>query len=170
VKYSILTLIFVLLMPTLGACERSATEFPTNPIYGTGVVNVNTASGREIVFEVEVAANNLAIANGLMYRRHLLEDQGMIFLFPTPRPVSFWMKNTLIPLDIIFIDEFGKIVKIHPKARPKDETLIPSGGPVTTVLEINAGVSKQQGIRVGDHVSWTITKEPPRNEDLSVNQ
>jgi len=89
-----------------------------------------------------------------MFRTSVGADRGMIFPYDPPQEVAFWMKNTLIPLDIVFIGVGGKIVRIT-NAQAMDLTPLPSGAPVTGVLEIAAGRAKQLGIREGDAVSWT---------------
>jgi len=88
-----------------------------------------------------------------MYRESLAGDRGMIFPYDPPQDVAFWMQHTLIPLDIIFIRSDGTIVRIT-NAKPMDETPLPSGEPVATVLEIGGGRAAQLGIREGDLVSW----------------
>ena len=103
-------------------------------------------------FSVMVADNDLTREIGLMHRRAMRPEEGMIFDFHDPQPVAFWMRNTLIPLDIIFIAPDGKILNIAENARPMDETPLPSAGPVRAVLEINGGLSAKLGIRPGDRV------------------
>jgi hypothetical protein len=105
-------------------------------------------------FTVEVAATPQQQETGLMFRTSVGADRGMIFPYDPPQEVAFWMKNTLIPLDIVFIGVGGKIVRIT-NAQAMDLTPLPSGAPVTGVLEIAAGRAKQLGIREGDKVSWT---------------
>ena len=105
-------------------------------------------------FTVEVAATPQQQETGLMFRTSVGVDRGMIFPYDPPQEVAFWMKNTLIPLDIVFIGVGGKIVRIT-NAQAMDLTPLPSGAPVTGVLEIAAGRAKQLGIREGDTVSWT---------------
>jgi len=107
-------------------------------------------------FEVEVAATPESRSQGLMYRTELADDAGMLFVFERPAEVGFWMRNTFIPLDMIFIDRRGRIVRIHPMAEPHDETLISSGQPVTHVLEINGGLAAELGIEPGQRmtVDW----------------
>ena len=89
-----------------------------------------------------------------MFRKALEPDRGMIFPYDPPQEVAFWMKNTLIPLDIVFIRSDGTIARIA-NAEPMDITPLPSGEPVAVVLEIAGGRAKQLGIREGDVVSWT---------------
>ena len=89
-----------------------------------------------------------------MFRQSLAGNRGMIFPYQPPQEVAFWMKNTLIPLDIVFIGASGKIVRIT-KAQAMDLTPLPSGAPVIGVLEIRGGRAAELGIKEGDRVSWT---------------
>jgi uncharacterized membrane protein (UPF0127 family) len=105
-------------------------------------------------FIVEVAASPAEQERGLMYRQSLASDRGMIFPFAKPVDATFWMKDTLIPLDLIFVRADGTIANIAANARPMDLSIIPSDGPVTAVLEIAGGRAAELGIRAGDHVRW----------------
>ena len=105
-------------------------------------------------FTVEVAATAEQQERGLMFRNSLADNHGMIFPYEPPQKVSFWMENTWIPLDIIFIGVGGKIVRIT-NAEAMDLTPLPSGVPVTGVLEIRAGRAAELGIKEGDIASWT---------------
>ncbi|MCC6643170.1 DUF192 domain-containing protein [Candidatus Peregrinibacteria bacterium] len=111
-------------------------------------------------FEVEVASNEAQRKVGLMNRKALDENKGMLFIFQSQGYMNFWMKNTLIPLDMIFIDQDGIIQHIAKNARPcteKDDRkcdLYNSAKPVKFVLEVNGGVADQKGIRIGDKVTW----------------
>jgi uncharacterized membrane protein (UPF0127 family) len=105
-------------------------------------------------FTVEVAATLEQQERGLMFRKSLAGDRGMIFPYDPPQDVSFWMKNTLIPLDIIFIRSDGTIVRIT-RAKSLDLTPLPAGEPVAAVLEIRAGRAAELGIKEGDIASWT---------------
>lgn len=100
-------------------------------------------------FSVEVADDVDERARGLMNRKSLPGSAGMLFFYPQPRMASFWMKNTLIALDMIFVDETGVVTRIHENAVPLDTTLIDGGNDVLAVLEINAGLAKAMGISVG---------------------
>jgi uncharacterized protein len=104
-------------------------------------------------FTVEVAASPEQQERGLMFRKSVAPDRGMIFPYNPPQQVSFWMKNTLIPLDIIFIDANHRIARIT-NAQALDLTPLPSGVPVSGVLEIAAGRAAQLGIKEGDTVRW----------------
>lgn len=107
-------------------------------------------------FTVEIADTEAARERGLMYRRRLADDHGMLFDFKTPQPVSFWMKNTLISLDMIFIDENGQVVSVARNATPLSETPIPSEGSVLGVLEIRGGRAAEIGVQPGDRVRERI--------------
>ena len=113
---------------------------------------VVTSSAGEHLFRAEVAASPEEQARGLMFREHMDPDEGMLFLFEPPRRVAFWMKNTLIPLDMIFADTAGRIVAIEANAEP--HSLEPRGPDTTVraVLEINGGMAERLGIAVGDRI------------------
>jgi uncharacterized membrane protein (UPF0127 family) len=116
---------------------------------------VVTAS-REIKFDVELALNEAERARGLMYREKLGPYDGMLFDFYQDAPVSFWMKNTLIPLDMVFIAGDGTIKHIHANATPLSTDAIPSQFPVRAVLEVNGGAARLLGIKPGDKVKHAI--------------
>ena len=103
-------------------------------------------------FQAELAADPASQEKGLMFRKSLAPDAGMLFDFHTPDFQTFWMKNTVIPLDMIFIRDDGTISSIAPDATPYSETPIPSYEPVRAVLEINGGRAAQLGILPGEHV------------------
>ncbi|HVU30228.1 MAG TPA: DUF192 domain-containing protein [Sphingomicrobium sp.] len=104
-------------------------------------------------FTVQVAATAEEQEQGLMFHRSLGPDQGMIFPYDPPQNVAFWMKNTLIPLDMIFIRADGTIARIV-TAKPLDLTSVPAGEPVAAVLEIRGGRASELGIREGDKAEW----------------
>ncbi|HVX99722.1 MAG TPA: DUF192 domain-containing protein [Pseudorhodoplanes sp.] len=105
------------------------------------------------VFQVELAVNDAERAQGLMYRKELPEGRGMLFDFQREQEVAFWMKNTLIPLDMIFIRADGRILRIAENTTPLSEQTIPSGGPVRGVLEVIGGTARRLGIAPGDRVA-----------------
>ena len=105
-------------------------------------------------FTVEIAGTPDQQERGLMFRRSLAGDRGMIFPYEPPQEVAFWMKNTLIPLDIVYIRADGTIARIT-NAAPMDLTPLPSGEPIADVLEIRGGRAAELGIKEGDVVSWT---------------
>lgn len=116
-----------------------------------------TASGSHAI-EVEVAATPKEREIGLMNRESLADDTGMLFDFRESRPVSMWMKNTLIPLDMLFIDKTGTIVRIARNAKPHSLETIPSGKPVRYVLEINGGAAAGYGAKAGDRLEHPLIK------------
>ena len=114
-----------------------------------GKLVLHTATGN-YSFNVEVVDTDATRAQGLMYRQELADDAGMLFDFKQEQRVSFWMRNTFIPLDMIFVDAKGVVKNIHVNARPHDPTGIPSDGPVQYVLEIPGGRSVAIGLKPGD--------------------
>jgi uncharacterized protein len=104
-------------------------------------------------FTVEVARTAQQQERGLMFRRSLAADVGMIFPYDPPQEVAFWMKNTYVPLDMVFIGPERRIVRIA-TAKPLDLTAVPSGGPIAAVLEIRGGRAAELGIREGDSAEW----------------
>jgi uncharacterized membrane protein (UPF0127 family) len=108
------------------------------------------------VFSVEIADNDAERAKGLMYRKELPEGQGMLFDFHQEQEVSFWMQNTYIPLDMVFIRGDGRILRIAENTEPLSTRLIPSNGPVRAVLEVIGGTTRKLGIAPGDRVASPI--------------
>ncbi len=137
-KSLLAALLLVLTLP-LAACSDE------------GRLTIESRNGQHN-FAVEIVDTPETRARGLMYREELAPDAGMLFDFRESRPVSFWMRNTLIPLDMIFITEEGLIANVHAQARPHDPTSIPSDGPVMFVLEIPGGRAAELGIAAGDRV------------------
>jgi uncharacterized membrane protein (UPF0127 family) len=118
-------------------------------------VEIVTGRGRAR-FQVEIAATRAEQQRGLMFRKALAPDRGMLFIYKRPQPAAYWMKNTLIPLDIIYIQPDGRILSIVRNARPHDETPLSSGGLVLGVLEIAGGRAAQLGVLPGDRVLHRI--------------
>lgn len=117
---------------------------------------VVVSGGREIKFDIELALDDAQRARGLMFREKLGPYDGMLFDFHQEAPVSFWMKNTLIPLDMVFIAADGTIRHVHANAVPLSTDTIPSEFPVRGVLEINGGSARLLGIKPGDKVKHAI--------------
>jgi uncharacterized protein len=105
------------------------------------------------VFSIELAVSDEDRARGLMFRRELPDGQGMLFDFGRDQDVAMWMKNTLIPLDMMFITADGRIRRIAENTEPMSTRIIPSGGPVRAVLEVIGGTAKKYGIAAGDRVA-----------------
>ena len=124
------------------------------PARATDLHTLEIVSGSGVhVFSVELAQTDEERAKGLMFRRDLPEGQGMLFDFGRDENVSMWMKNTYVPLDMIFIAANGRIVRIAENTQPMSTRIIPSGGPVRAVLEVIGGTAKKHGIAPGDHVA-----------------
>jgi uncharacterized membrane protein (UPF0127 family) len=122
----------------------------------TETLIINKSDGGEIAYQVEIANTDDTRRLGLMYREYMAESEGMLLDFDKPRNASIWMKNTYIPLDLIFIDPKGKIVYLHKDAIPHDETSISSGRIVKSVLEVNANQIEKHGMKTGDTVIHSI--------------
>lgn len=116
------------------------------------ILKIHTAKGMDYVFHIEEALTSRQKEKGLMNRASLANDAGMLFPFDHVGRPQFWMKDTLIPLDLVFIDQNGMIVHIHHMARPLDESTITVDRPVKAVLEIKGGVADGLGIAEGDRV------------------
>jgi len=104
--------------------------------------------------DVEIAETDETRQKGLMFREQMMEEQGMLFIFPVEEPQGFYMRNTIIPLDIIFVNSKKKIIKIHKKTEPFSERSLPSFKPALYVVEVNAGFTDKFGIKEGDHIDW----------------
>ncbi len=115
-------------------------------------VAIQTTDGKRHRFEVELALNDAQHAQGLMYRRSLAAEAGMLFLYGREWPVSMWMRNTRIPLDMLFIAGDGRIVRIVERTVPHSLETISSGSAVAGVLEVNGGTVARLGIQPGDRV------------------
>jgi uncharacterized protein len=136
--------------PTAGqpTLERAPSGLEQVPL------TITSTNGRTHRFVVEVARTPEEQATGLMNRQSLAPDRGMLFPYETPRPASFWMKNTFIPLDLIFVRPDGTIARIEANTVPLSLDPVPSLEPVTAVLEIAGGRSAELGIQPGDRVQW----------------
>jgi uncharacterized membrane protein (UPF0127 family) len=148
-----------LFLPCLGVCLFVVagclpTSTPDNNTMDELLIRL--ADGKEIPYMVEIADTDETRRLGLMYREFMPVNHGMLLDFDSSRDASIWMKNTYIPLDLIYIDKNGKIVYLHKDAIPHDTTSISSGGKVKSVLELNANQIEKQGLKVGDLVIHPI--------------
>ncbi len=128
--------------------------------FATSSLSLVTAKGR-FRFTVEMALDDAQRALGLQFRQSLAAHAGMLFDYGRPQPVSMWMKNTLVPLDMLFIGADGRVVNIAAGTIPESLIPIPSTGPVRAVLEVNAGTAARLGIEPGDRVIHPIFGEAP---------
>lgn len=110
------------------------------------------SGGKRHLFQIEMAISAEQMAQGLMFRRQMAPDAGMLFLHREERELSMWMKNTFIPLDMVFIAADGRITRIAQRTVPQSLTTISSDGPAMAVLELNAGTAERLGIKPGDRV------------------
>lgn len=115
---------------------------------------LNEAKEPITTLDIEIADTDFDIQTGLMYRNSMLEHQGMLFVFKDEQQRFFYMKNTKIPLDLIYIDANKRIVSFQENAIPFDESSLPSNAPAQYVLEINAGLVNSWKLKVGDYVQW----------------
>ncbi len=129
----------------------------TGPVRAAGLQTLEIASKTGVhAFSVEIADNDADRAKGLMYRKELPEGRGMLFDFHSDQEVSFWMQNTYIPLDMIFIRGDGRILRIAENTEPLSTRIIGSNGPVRGVLEVIGGTARKLGIAPGDRVAFPI--------------
>jgi uncharacterized membrane protein (UPF0127 family) len=129
------------------------------PVSPAGLQTLEIASKTGVhAFTVELADNDTEREKGLMYRKELPEGRGMLFDFHQEAPVGFWMQNTYISLDMIFIRGDGSILRIAENTEPLSTRIIPSGGPVRAVLEVIGGTASKMGIAPGDRVASPIFK------------
>ena len=132
--------------PADGQSRRALQRFATAPL------TIETASGPK-EFTVEVAQSSAQQSQGLMFRRRLAADAGMLFVYRRVAPVAMWMQNTFIPLDMLFIGADRRIAHIAERTVPMSTATIESGKPVSSVLELNAGTVSRLGIKQGDVVT-----------------
>jgi uncharacterized protein len=140
----ILAWIVIALMPVMAACD------PTPQ-----VTIVSADQAVRGVVKVEIAATPDTRELGLMYRNHLDDDAGMLFIFPAPNTAQFWMKNTVLPLDMLFADSNSKVLGIVANAQPYSEALLGGFSGTLYVLEVNAGYAAKHHIVVGDQLNFS---------------
>ena len=144
-------------VPAMAACQNGRSAAPSvgsGPTATNGPRVVLHSGARAVPIRVELAQTEPARERGLMYRNHLDQDAGMLFIFERDAPLTFWMKNTFIPLDMIFIDRDRRIVGIVEEAVPETETPRRVDGQSRYVLEIGGGLSRRLGIAKGSQVDF----------------
>jgi hypothetical protein len=151
-------LIFYLLSTLLISCgdEPNASKIETSEIEfkKEGELYLLKSGDSIKKLDIEIAENQYEHETGLMYRQSMKGTQGMLFIYPEEAMRSFYMKNTYIPLDIIFYSKDSSVVSFQENARPKDETSLPSYKPAKFILELNAGKVKEWNIEVGDKIDF----------------
>lgn len=140
------------------AADGPETDRPA-PAFPVSRLTIETARGRFDI-DVEVADTRKRRMRGLQHRRTLAADAGMLFDYKESRPVAMWMKNTHLPLDMLFVDAAGRVARVARDTEPLSLTPIPSGEPVRAVLELNAGTADRLGIRAGDRIHHAIFDDP----------
>ncbi len=152
------TLAIALAAPVLAQNAEPTAAQPTLP---TEKLTIVTHDGRTLKFDVEIASTTEQQTIGLMFRPNVAPGTGMLFDWHGVRPSDMWMRNTVAPLDMLFIDSDGKIHHIAENTVPQSMAIIPSNGPVRGTLEIAAGTAEKLDIRVGDVVHETIFGNAP---------
>ncbi len=145
----------LLLLPLLLLSASGNVALAQLARFATAPLTIVTASGSQR-FTVELATTPGQMAQGLMFRQSLAPDAGMLFDYQAPSMATMWMKNTLIPLDMLFVDAQGRIVNIHERAVPGSLATISAAAPVRAVIELNGGTAARLGIRPGDRVIFPI--------------
>ena len=145
---------WALRLAAIALCAVLAARAPARA-GGQDTIEIVTKSGVH-AFSVELATNEAERSRGLMFRKELPEGRGMLFDFQTDQPVNFWMHNTYISLDMIFIQGGGRVLHIAENTQAMSDALIPSGGPVRAVLEVIAGTARKFGIAPGNTVTGSI--------------
>ena len=129
--------------------------------FGTGSLTLRTDSGPHS-FNIEIANSGGERVLGLMYRRELAADAGMLFLYDPPQPITMWMRNTILSLDMIFIGTDGRVHRIESHTEPFSTDIISSDGTVQGVLEVNAGTANKIGLKVGYEVLLPGLRKGPK--------
>jgi len=151
IRSALAALFFIIAFPAL---SQQPMTFDKEPLI------IQTATGKKLNFTVEIADTIEQRQRGLMYRKEMAEDAGMIFDFGVSRRVQMWMENTILPLDMLFVDSTGTIRNIKQNAVPYSQDIIDSMTDVKYVIELNAGITAKLGIKPGDRViSATTTKK-----------
>jgi len=153
-------LILLVILFNITACHQTPKRHSQNvsseiKFNKQGTLKITDSTGQtKANFDIEFAKDDYHRETGLMYRKSMEDGQAMLFIFENIQPRYFWMKNTYIPLDIIYIGPDKKIVSIVKNAKALDKTSLPSKLPAQYVLEINAGLSDQYQLKKGDKVDW----------------
>jgi len=153
----IILLVFAIILVSCKTESKQALKTETISFTKEGELAVLSSETDSIKanFDIEIAETDYETETGLMYRKSMKKDRGMLFIQPTESLQYFYMKNTEIPLDIIYINSGMKIVSFQKNAEPFNENTLPSNAPAKYILEINAGLSDQLGLQVGDSISFS---------------
>jgi uncharacterized membrane protein (UPF0127 family) len=151
---AIVAVVLILILPDKASGKN---DIPSEYTFKKeGTASFSDKSGNLLAnFDIEIAETPDEMKIGLMYRDSLSSNQAMLFIYEKPDVLSFWMKNTYLPLDIVFIGQDSTIVSIGENTTPFSEQSLESKGPAQFVLEINAGIASSLGFKIGDKLSWT---------------
>ena len=150
----------LLLVALLSAAAPGGAAEPPLQQFATAKLTIVSAGARHD-FSVELAETPAQQEQGLMFRQSLAPDAGMLFDFKEPIVATMWMRNTLIPLDMLFVDQHGRIVNIAQRAVPESDATIAAAAPVRAVIELNGGTAERLGIKPGDRVLYPIFGDAP---------
>lgn len=164
-KIKLILIPFFILGIFSGSCQKNPDEIKIDTGNNKESSKIQFKKQGEVYFQdsaktlikkidVEIAETDETRHLGLMYRENMQEDQGMLFIFPVEEYQSFYMKNTIMPLDIMFVNSKKQIVKIHKNTTPYSEKSLPSFNPAVYVVEVNAGFSDKFGIKEGSYIDW----------------
>lgn len=152
--------LYLLLFLTALSCNNSSKTITKSldiAFEKEGILRLKKAESDSLIttLDIEIADDDYQTQTGLMYRNSIANSQGMLFIFPNEISRSFYMKNTRIPLDIIYISKDSTIVSFQKNAKPFDETSLPSNAPAKYVLEVNAGLSDTWNLEIGDKIDFS---------------
>jgi uncharacterized protein len=148
-RRALLPMPVILATPLSRSVAAELQQFPTSQL------TIVSRTGRH-QFKIEVAETPAQMTQGLMFRKSLAPDAGMLFDYKQPTVATMWMRNTLIPLDMLFVDAQGQILNIHQRAVPQSLDVIAAAAPVRVVIELNGGTAERLGIEPGDQVIYPI--------------
>ncbi len=155
VAYFVLSNLLLTNNPVNPELEKAVTGKAAYSFTKEGDLSFTNKNGDAIAqIEIEIADDNQQRQTGLMFRNTMAENQGMLFIFDTEEPQAFWMHNTILPLDIMYVNSKMEIVTIIKNAKPFDDTSLPSVKPAQYVVEVNAGYTDKLGIKEGDKIVW----------------
>lgn len=157
--------LFITAVIFISSCQKQPEEIKVDTVNNKDAVKIQFKKQGEVYFQdsaknllkkidVEIAETEETRHLGLMYRENMQEDQGMLFLFPAEEYQSFYMKNTIMPLDIMFVNSKKQVVKIHKNTVPYSEKSLPSMRPAIYVIEVVAGFADKYKIKEGSHIDW----------------
>lgn len=151
-------LLLLALAPALSTSVMAQAARSVQQSEGLEQLTVVTDNGAKHAFQVEVARTDEHRARGLMFRKFMPQDRGMLFDFKVEQPVMMWMRNTYIPLDMVFIARDGRVINIAENTEPLSERTIASAAPAFAVLELNAGVAQKIGLKSGHRIEHPLFK------------